>query len=163
MSGLVREARPPTLLVAVLNPVLRLALRTRLGRMVRPCALLEFTGRRSGRRFRVPVGWHDAEGTRVVFSPAPRWPTNFRGGRKATVHRLGRKHELVGFLVTDPDEVARALRIVLAAGTPPRLIGLELPDGHQVTAADVLAVSKVMVRFAPSGARLVKPTEAEPS
>lgn len=153
MTGGVREALPPAPLVAALNPVMRVALRTPLGRWVRPFALLEFTGRRSGRRLRVPVGWHYAEGSPVVFSPAPRWPTNFRGGRAATVHHRGQSQQLVGILVTDPEEVARTLRVVLAAGTSPGLIGLDVPAGHQVTAADVLAVGKAMVRFAPTSPR----------
>src|SRR4051794_21368801 len=45
-----RDAKPPLALVRMMNPVLRLLLRTPLARALRPFALLEFTGRRSGRR-----------------------------------------------------------------------------------------------------------------
>ena len=48
MTAVARDARPPLALVRVINPTMRVVLRTPLGRLVRPVALLDFTGRRSG-------------------------------------------------------------------------------------------------------------------
>jgi len=68
MSAVVRDVRPPLAVIRLLNPIMRFVLRTPLGRVVRPFALLEFSGRRSGRRYRVPVGWHEFNGEPVVLT-----------------------------------------------------------------------------------------------
>lgn len=150
MTATVRDARPPIAVVRVLNPMNRLLLRTPLGRLARPLALLEFTGRRSGRGYCVPVGWHDADGAPVVVTPAP-WRPNFIGGAPATVHHRGRTQPMTGTLVTDPAEVADVLMSVLAGGASPRSMGLGIPVGHTVSAADVVAVDRAVIRFVPAG------------
>ena len=99
MTAVVRDAHPPAVLVRVLNPIMRTLLRTPLGRLVRPFALIEFAGRRSGRRYRVPVGWHHADGVTVVFTPAP-WRVNFSAGAPATVHYRGRTRPMTGMVVS---------------------------------------------------------------
>jgi hypothetical protein len=145
----VRDARPPMAVVRVLNPIMRTVLRTPLGRLVRPFALLQFTGRRSGRRFSVPVGWHDADGGAVVLSPAS-WRANFAGGAPTTVRRHGRVQQMTGTLVTDPAAVADRIQRLLDGGTAPRAIGLDVPAGHRVTAADVMAVDRAIIELRPS-------------
>lgn len=142
----VTDARPPRALLALLNPVLRLLLRTSAGRIVTPVALLEFRGRRSGRRYRVPVGWHAVGDEPVVFTPA-RWRVNFRDGCETRVTHRGRGSSAIGTLVTDPDAVAAALREVLAAGVPPRMLGFRMPVGHVIDVDDVRALDKAMIRF----------------
>jgi hypothetical protein len=151
MTAVVRDARPPTAMVRVLNPIMRVLLRTPLGRMIGPLALIEFAGRHSGQRYRVPLGWHEADGVAVVFTPAP-WRTNFSPGALATVHHRGRAQQMIGTLITDPDEVAHALRSVLTNGTSPHLVGLNIPAGHSVTAADAAAVGRAMIQFRPQAA-----------
>jgi hypothetical protein len=146
MSTAVHDARPPAALVGSLNPIMRALLRTPVGRLVKPLALIDFQGRRSGRRYRVPVGWHEVDGAAIVFSPAS-WRVNFAGGAPATVHRRGHKGRMTGTLVTDPSEVATALQSVLAGGTSPRALGLDIPTGHTVTARDVMSVGRAMIRF----------------
>ena len=142
-----RDARPPLLLVRLMNPVLRVVLRTPLGRLVRPFALLEFDGRRSGRRFRVPVGYHESANGRVVFTPAP-WRVNFRGGTPVTVHFRGRREELTGRLDDDPERVAAALQMLADRGAL-GLVGVDVPAGHRIGAADVQALDRALIRFAP--------------
>jgi hypothetical protein len=93
MTAVVRDARPPTAMVAAINPILRALLRTPFARLAKHLALLEFSGRRSGRRYRVPVGWHQADGVPVVFTPAP-WRANFQGGAPTTVHHRGRSQHM---------------------------------------------------------------------
>lgn len=146
MTAAVRDARPPLALVRILNPIMRVVLPTPLGRLVRPFALLEFTGRRSGRRYRIPVGWHQSEGGPVVLSPAP-WRANFDGGRAVIAHYRGRQQEMLATLVDDPSAVADVLRTMFARGLSPRRMGLDVPTGHEITASDVLAVERALICF----------------
>ena len=148
MTPVVTDARPPSALVAILNPVNRLLLRTPVGRAIKPCALLEFEGRRSGRRLRVPVLWHPVGDGGYVFSPAT-WPPNFEGGARASVTHRGRTRDLLGTLERDPGRVAAALNELLATGTKPSQTGLHVPHDHVVTADDVVGVNRALIRFEP--------------
>lgn len=148
MATMVRDARPPAALIRVLNPIMRFALRTQLGRLIGSFALLEFSGRRSGRLYSLPVGWHDADGVRIVLSPAP-WRANFVFSAPVVVHHRGRVLHLSGTLVGDPAEVACYINSVLAGGTPARQIGLQVPPGHTISATDVTHVDRKLIRFHP--------------
>jgi hypothetical protein len=148
VTAVVRDARPPLAVIRVLNPIMRFVLRTPLARLVRPFALLEFYGRRSGRRYRIPVGWHEADDGPVVLTPAP-WRINFAGGATTTVRYRGRAQQMTGSLVTDPLTVASALQSMFASGTAPRSMGLDVPAGHVMTASDVVSVERAMIRFQP--------------
>ena len=148
MTTAVRDARPPTVVIRVLNPIMRTVLPTPLGRLVRPFALLEFSGRRSGRRYRVPAGWHHAESGPVVITPAP-WRINFADGARVTVRYRGRTQQMTGTLVTDPVAVAQALQWMFDAGTSPRNLGINMPEGHRITASDVASLDRAMIRFQP--------------
>ena len=149
MTPVVGDARPPRLAVAALNPMLRLVLRTPLGRSIRPLALLDFTGRRSGRRFSVVVGWHSIDGLPVVITPAS-WRANFTGGRRATVRSRAQRTELIGTLDEDPEAVARCIVALVEGGTAPRALGLSIPEGHTITADDVRSSDRAIVRFIPA-------------
>lgn len=148
MNAVVRDVRPPLAVIRVLNPIMRLVLRTMLGRLVRPFALLEFCGRRSSRRYRIPVGWHGSNGGPFVLTPAP-WRANFAGGARTTVYYRGRRQEMTGLLVSDPLAVASALEAMFASGASPRSVGLDVPHGYVMTAADVVSVDRAMIRLLP--------------
>ena len=150
MSAVVRDARPPGIVVRVLNPLMRGLLGSRVGRRMKNVALIEFSGRRSGRQYRIPVGWHHAAGTAFVVTPAS-WRTNFAGGRSATVRHGGEVQPMVGTLVTDAAEVAEAVQAVLDNGTPGRQMGLRIPAGHRVLPADISTVDRAIIRFEGSG------------
>lgn len=144
-----RDARPPLILVRVMNPIMRVVLRTPLGRLVRPFALLEFTGRRSGRRFLVPVGWHEIDSRHVAITPAP-WRVNFRDGIPVTVWFRAQRQDLIGVLDDDTDQVAVALQSLADRRGSLRPVGVDIPAGHRVTAADVAAVDRAVIRFEPT-------------
>ncbi len=146
MTAVARDARPPLALVRVMNPTMRVVLRTPLGRLVRPFALLEFTGRRSGRRFSVPVGWHEIDSRHVVVTPAP-WRENFRDGLPVTVWVHGQRQDLTGVLDDDPNRVAVALQSLADRRGSLRSVGVDIPAGHRVSVADVAAVDRAVVRF----------------
>lgn len=148
-DAVARDTKPPALLVGVMNPILRVVLRTPLGRAVRPFALLEFKGRRSGRLYRVPVGWHSNATGPEVFTPAP-WRANFVGGIEVVVHHRGRRQTLRGTLEADPGRVAAVMQSLADRQGSLRAIGVTIPSGHRVTAADVLAVDRAVITFAES-------------
>jgi len=143
------DARPPLILVRVMNPIMRVVLRTPLGRLVRPFALLEFTGRRSGRRFLVPVGWHEIDSRHVAITPAP-WRVNFRDGIPVTVWFRAQRQDLIGVLDDDTGRVAVALQSLADRRGSLRPVGVDIPPDHRVTAADVAAVDRAVIRFEPT-------------
>lgn len=148
-TAVARDLRPPLVLVRLMNPIMRVILRTPLGRLLRPIALLEFVGRRSSRRLLVPVGWHDIGSERVVFTPAP-WRVNFRDGLPTTVWFRGQRKDLIGFLDDDPSRVAVALQALAERRGSLRPVGVDVPAGHRVTPADVVAVNRAVIRFEPA-------------
>ena len=142
----VSAALPPAPVLAVLNPVMRLLLRTPAGRVAPGLALLEFSGRRTGRRFRVPVGLHEVDGVRYVVTPSP-WRANFTAGGSAVLRHRGHARAVTGTLVSDPQAVAGLIRRILADGTPPIRLGLRIEPGHEVVAEDVRALDRQAIRL----------------
>lgn len=148
MSTAVTDARPPHAVVRISNPLLAFLLRTRAGSRLPELALLDFPGRRSGRRISVVVGWHVVDGNPIVLTPAS-WRANFTEGAMARICQGGREGERLGTLELDPAAVAEALNAVLRAGASPRTLGLRVPVGHVITADDVVRTGRAMVRFGP--------------
>lgn len=142
----VADALPPEALLRILNPIMVRFLEGSLGRLVGALALLEFTGRRSGRRYRVPVGWHEVGGQSFVLTPAG-WRTNFIGGIDVLVVRCGRTHRMTGTLDDDADETARLVREALASGTRDRMLGMQVTKGHRVTSDDMRRLNRQLVRL----------------
>jgi hypothetical protein len=133
----------------VLNPIMRTLLRSPVARaMPDALAVVEFSGRRTGRSYRIVVGAHEAPRARLVFTSAP-WANNFRGGAPVALIQNGQRRTATGTLVEDPEVVASAFQAVFDDGAPPRALGLEVPDGHRMTAEDVRAVDRVMIRIEP--------------
>jgi hypothetical protein len=146
VEGLVRDARPPAAVLRLTNPILKTLLRTPLARAIRPLALLEFRGRRSGRCIRVVVGWHIVEGEPVVVTPAP-WRRNFADGAPATMRWRGRRQQYIGTLDDDPAVVANAIDGLLRAGTSARALALRVPGDHRMTSDDVVRTRRAVIRF----------------
>jgi hypothetical protein len=147
----VRDNRPPAAVLRVINPVLRTLIGSPLGRVLPDSlAVLEMTGRRSGRRYRIVVSWHPVDGAKGVFTAA-QWRLNLRGGAPVSVRQSGRTLRGTAALVEDPEEVAAAFRHVVDAGTQLRMLGLQAPDGHRITADDVRATGRALVRIEVAG------------
>ena len=128
ISVVVHDDKPPRLVVAASSLILKALLRTPVARMIRPLAILSFTGRRSGQPLSVVVGWHTVDGVATVFTPAS-WRANFTETTPAVVHHRYHRLRLVGALTTDPARVADALNEVIGSGTSPRALALHVPDG----------------------------------
>jgi len=145
MTVAIQDKKPPLAVVRMLNPINRLVARSPLGRLL-PVALLRFSGRKSGRTYEVPVVWYELASGPVVFTPAG-WRANFAGGAPVTTRVRGRVASRKGTLVTDPVDVAAALNEMIGQGGHSLPAGLKVPAGHQINAADVMAVDRAMIRF----------------
>jgi hypothetical protein len=143
---IVQDARPPDAVVQVMNMIIRPLLHTPAATLIKPLALLEFHGRRSGQQRRVVVAWHVTGDAAFVITPA-RWRTNFVGGHPATVHHRGRSTTLLGTLHTDRYTVAEAINRLLHKGTSPRSLALQLPDGHVLDGDDIVATDRALICF----------------
>jgi hypothetical protein len=140
MTSVVEWHHPPAPLVKTFNVVLRGLLPSPLGRRIGEFMLLAFTGRRTGRHYRVPVtAHHDAEGL-CALTPAG-WRLNFRGGADVDVTFGGRTTPMRGVLVEDEAAVAQAYltRITeLGMRGAARQIGHRLPAGRLPTHGEVV-------------------------
>ena len=111
----------------VVNPVVRAITRSPAGGLMGPVLVLEFTGRRSGRRLSVPVVGHTHGGDLFALTDAA-WALNFTGGAPVTVTIQGRRRRGRGVLVEDPAEAAAVLRATIETSGA-RSVGLRLPPG----------------------------------
>lgn len=144
MSELVVNKEPPRWVVQrVVNPVMRRALPSRAGARI-PLGLLRVTGRRTGRRYEVPVGVHRVPEGQVVFTDAP-WRLNFRGGADAELVLGGRTTAVHGELVEDAARVGPLLRAVLDSGVAPRRVALQVAAGHRPTDEECAAVRQAVL------------------
>ncbi|HEY3468665.1 MAG TPA: hypothetical protein VGL47_26285 [Amycolatopsis sp.] len=144
MTSVVEWHQPPAPLVKTLSAVLRRVLPSPLGRGVGEFMLLAFAGRRTGRRYRLPVTAHrDADGL-FALTPAG-WKANFRGGADVDVTFAGRTSPMRGVLVEDDAVTARTYldRITeLGMRRAGRLIGLKFPLGRLPTLAEVTELAR---------------------
>jgi F420H(2)-dependent quinone reductase len=109
----VERVRPPLLLVRLANPVMRWLLASPLHAAVSSqLLLLHFTGRRTGRRYTVPAGYHDLDGVPSVLTNSG-WRLNFRGGADIEVTLRGRRRPVQATLVEDPATVAAVYQGVI--------------------------------------------------
>ena len=143
----VSDARPPGIVVRMTNLIVRPLLRTPLARLIRPLALLEFHGRRSGQRRRIVVAWHASDDVGLVITPA-RWRMNFAGGHPTTVYHRGRSTTLIGTLQTDPVAVADAINQLLDHHASARSLALHIPTGHVLDTDDIINTDRALIRFA---------------
>lgn len=105
MADSIDVAHPPEALLKVVNPALRLALKTPLGAALKQFMVVSFTGRKTGRRFSVPVSAHHLDGDLYVILEAG-WKHNFRDGAPVDVLHNGRSRHMHGQLINDPAAVA---------------------------------------------------------
>jgi hypothetical protein len=98
----VERVHPPDALFRLLNRVMRpLVVR---GHFQDQLLLLHYVGRRSGRRFDVPAGYHMIDGVPSVLTSSG-WRHNFAGGREIEVTLRGERRPAYAVLVDEPGEV----------------------------------------------------------
>ncbi len=144
--GLVRSQPPPRQVLKVVNPILCAVLESPLGRRMNGMAVLRFTGRRSGKAYKFPIGVHDIDGVATVFTDRP-WRLNFSTGGPVSLTRGSRKLTGHAQLISDPGQVGPALAAAVRQAGSPRRLGLSAPKGHQPTEQELAAVGRSMIRF----------------
>jgi hypothetical protein len=144
----VRLSPPPPALMRMVNPLVRRLLTSPVfGRRIALQALLEFTGRRSGRTLRIPVCVHTIEGVSMVFTERP-WRLNFTDPVPVTVTQQGRvRHGRAVLLDATPQQVGTALRTALDNGASTFEVGLKVRGGHDPTAEDLSTIARSLIRI----------------
>jgi hypothetical protein len=103
----VERVHPPDALFRLLNQVVRPMIAR--GRFQDQLLLLHYVGRRSGRRFDVPAGYHLIDGVPSVLTSSG-WRHNFAGGREIEVTLRGERRPAYAVLVDEPGEVTGVYR-----------------------------------------------------
>jgi len=103
----------PLPILRIVNPLVALLLRSPLhGLMSRDVMLLTVTGRRTGRRYAMPVSYlRDRDRVRAFTGREMTWWRNLRGGAEVTVVLAGQTHRGSAEAITDDTE-----RVVAALG-----------------------------------------------
>jgi hypothetical protein len=105
-SAAVTVSHPPPAVIKIVNPILRVLLRTPLlGGARQQLMVLSFTGRKTGRRYSVPVSAHRIDDGLYALTGAP-WKANFRHGATVEVLLDGNTTTMHGELIGDRATVA---------------------------------------------------------
>jgi hypothetical protein len=158
----VERRHPPNGLMRLVNPVVRRLVGR--GRAADQVLVLHYVGRRSGRHFDVPAGYHVIDGVVSVFTNSG-WRHNFAGGRDIEVTLRGVRQPARAVLCDDADEVADVYaRLISELGTnrAARRLGLrfnvdraptrdELKDGIQRSGLSLVRVHPSDDSVAPEG------------
>ncbi len=155
-AAAVEPSHPPDAVLRVVNPMVRLLLRSPVaGPLRKQLMVLRFTGRKTGHRYDVPVAAHQV-GDELWSLTGAGWRHNFGGGADVEVTLDGRTTRMRGELVTNPDAVAHvyARRIDdLGVKRAQRLIGIKIhTPGTPTTQALAEAVKRyhlATIRFTP--------------
>jgi hypothetical protein len=138
-----RSTTPPRgLMRRLINPVVRWIAHSPAGRWTGDLLVLEFSGRRSGRRLSVPVLGR-RYGTSLYALTDATWALNFSGGATVRVASRGSRWTATGVLVTDQAEAAAVLRTAIATSGA-RHVGLSLPPNWAGTDADLCALRRAV-------------------
>ena len=118
--------------------------------------VLSFTGRKSGRRYSVPVSAHRIDHDLYALAGAP-WRLNFRGGANAEVLHAGKTTTMHGELIEDPPAVAALSRRSAeqyGVKTAQRMMGLKFRDQRLPTIEEFTEAAKAnhlgAIRFTPT-------------
>lgn len=102
----VDRVHPPGWLMRLVNPVTRWLLSSRFHpRVSEALLLLHYSGRRTGRAYTVPAGYHWIDGQLSLLTNSG-WRHNFEGGCDIEVTYRGERRPAFAELVSDPAEVA---------------------------------------------------------
>ena len=131
--------RPPRFLFRyVLNPLFGLLLRSPLhAPLSKRLLLLTFTGRTSGKRYTIPVGYVRVDGM-LLLGTESAWSRNLRGGAPVRLRLCGEARTGTADIITDEAGMTENYRIMLAAAPGyGRAIGVSLDPSGEPNVADV--------------------------
>ena len=140
MTSTVKRSVPPPTLVKMGNPLVRMLLGSPLHGVLDDSVLvLHLTGRKTGRRYNIPVGYVDMEGKLTVVTVA-RWRVNLRGGADVEVTRHGCLRPMHAQLDEDPASVAVSYRAMIDRigwKKAQRQLGISRPGAQAPTAPEL--------------------------
>ena len=140
MTSTVRRSVPPPALVKMGNPLVRMLLGSPLhGGLDDSFLVLHLTGRKTGRRYDIPVGYVDMEGKLTVVTVA-RWRVNLRGGADVEVTLRGRLRPMHALLDEDPAAVAVSYQTLISRlgwAKARRHLGISVRDGRPPTVLEL--------------------------
>ena len=135
-SPAVTISHPPEGLLRAVNPAVKFLLGTPLaGSFRRQMMVLNFTGRKSGRHYSIPVSAHRLDNALYALASAG-WTANFRDGANAEVLWDGKKTTMRGELIRDPATVADLSHRTAesyGAKNAQRMMGLKFRDDRVPT------------------------------
>jgi hypothetical protein len=144
-SPAVTLGHPPATLLRVVNPMVGFLLRTPLaGPLRKQMMVVNVTGRKSGRKYSIPLSAHQIDGTLYALTSAP-WKNNFRGGATAEVLHAGKTTTMRGELISDPAVVAElSERCATAYGAKKAqtMMGLKFRDDRIPTVEEFREVAE---------------------
>ncbi|OIN82349.1 hypothetical protein [Mycobacterium malmoense] len=157
-SPAIDVSHPPSALLRLVNPVLGFLLRTPLaGPARKQLMVLNFTGRKTGRPYSIPVSAHVVDNDLYALTGAS-WKQNFRDGAPAKVVYDGKTTAMRGELIRDRAVVSDLYhRCAESYGVrrAQRMIGLKFRD-RRIPALDEFAeavdrLHLVAIRLTPAG------------
>ena len=105
-SPAVTVAHPPKVMLRVINPIMRLLVRTPFaGATRKQFMVLNVRGRKTGKQYSIPLSAHHIDNTLYAMTDAA-WKHNFRGGATAEVLLDGQTTTMHGELIRDRAAVA---------------------------------------------------------
>jgi hypothetical protein len=158
-SPAITVSHPPNAILRAVNPILRTLLRTPLAGPARQqIMVVSFTGRKTGRRYSIPLSAHQIDNGLYAMTAAP-WKNNFRDGAAAEVLHNGKTTTMRGELIGDRAVVADLYRRVAESYGAKRaqsMMGLKFRDQRIPTLEEFTeAVDRehlVAIRLTPAGA-----------
>jgi hypothetical protein len=142
MSTTITRSIPPQRLVTGVNPAVRALIRSRLhGAVDASLLMLHVDGRRTGRRYDIPVGFVKLD-DRLVVVTQHAWRANLRGGADLDVTHDGRRERMHARLDEEPGVVAATLGTVIeriGARRARQQLGLRITPPEPPTLAELEA------------------------
>jgi hypothetical protein len=121
------------------NVFMRALIRSPLGPRMQGLSVLTVTGRKTGRRYAIPVSVIDLDGSPIILTASP-WKANLRGGADVEV-RAGRTiRPMRATLVEDPELVAEIYeKLPPSVGVPhAKRLGLVLAGDRAPTHQELI-------------------------
>lgn len=135
----VERRHPPDSVMRVVNPLMRRLVARGVGGS--QVLVLHYRGRRSGRPFDTPAGYHRIDGRIIVFTNSP-WRHNFTGGTDVEVTLEGRRGPARATLIADPQAVTDLYVVLferLGWQAAERRLGVKVRPRRQPTREELLA------------------------
>ncbi|HEX3269237.1 MAG TPA: NmrA family NAD(P)-binding protein [Ktedonobacterales bacterium] len=133
-----QRREPPKALFAVLNPIMKTTIRSPLhGAFSKSLMTMTVTGRKSGRRYVIPIGYTQI-GDTIYCGTKGGWYKNLRGGAPVMLRLRGRDVPATGRIIEDQEGLIEAYRTFLPkAPHYAGILGVRVDEHGEPNAEDV--------------------------